>query len=100
MFGNCTRILKIQLVQNIDAWLVDQTAIVTFSSHSAARKALESFSEWDNHRLKWMTIDGVEITEIKSKSKSFHYQLFHKDPTGGFFTIPIDGEFYEGMDVY
>jgi hypothetical protein len=39
-----------------------------------------------------MTVDGNEVTTIKSKSQSFRYFLFHKHPEGGVLPIPIDGE--------
>ena len=51
---------RIQGVQSEDSSL-----FVSFASHSAARKTLESFWAWDSYRVEWVSADGTVLGEAK-----------------------------------
>jgi hypothetical protein len=72
------------------------TAVVEFSSHSAARKALHAFTRWDEISLFWMTKNGDVTGPVKSKSPNYAFKLFSKDPTSTYLALPIDG--YDSVD--
>ena len=94
MFGHSLRIVNIEFGIDMDGWLLTYLAIVTFSSHSAARKALDSFKLWDDLTLKWMTTEGEITSTVKTKTSSFKYSLFTRDPVNSVFTIPIDNQYW------
>jgi hypothetical protein len=93
LFGNSNRIVGVQFISSEcppDEWWNQFSAIVTFTSHSAARKALSYFTLWDEISLKWMTTDGNVTSNVKSKSQSFAYSLFTRDPVDSMYAIPVD----------
>jgi len=57
-------------------------AIVRFPSHSAARKTLESFVDWNRYKVEWVTVEGevvgdASITKEKEeRPPAFCYAVF------------------------
>ena len=98
MFGHSLRIVDIEFGLDMDGWLLTYHAIVTFSSHSAARKALDAFKLWDELTLKWMTTEGEVTSTVKTKTSSFKYSLFTRDPVNNVFTIPIDNNYWNSSE--
>jgi hypothetical protein len=68
-FTENKRIVKVDVHVNMEAWGANFYAIVTFTSHSAARKSLEGFKYWSTLTLQWMNINGEVVGEIKSRIK-------------------------------
>lgn len=51
LFKNPNRIRELSLSEGC--------ALLTFPSHSAARKTLEGFFHWHQYKVEWMSLDGV-----------------------------------------
>lgn len=46
-----------------DVQIYGRYVILVFSSHSAARKTLDSFNQWGQYTIEWMSRDGSAIEE-------------------------------------
>lgn len=71
-------------------------AIVQFSSHSAARKTLESFSHFDSFKVEWFSISGDvagDVLAVKPDQKKekpvFSIKVFSKDPDNKALVMPL-----------
>ena len=72
-------------------------AIVKFSTHSAARKTLESFAGWENYKVEWISITGDNAGNANHKRGEsrkdrvlFVYKIFHRDPDSRALVLPLD----------
>ena len=85
LFTKPSRILQVELESELQDGQIILSAIVRFPSHSAARKTLESFSDWNSYKVEWVTINGdvvgdASITKIKEeRPPAFCYAVF--DPS-------------------
>ena len=95
LFGNCKRISDIELY-NEGSHIY---AILKFSTHSAARKTLESFNGWEKFKVEWISITGDSAGDANHKRGEpkkdrvlFVYKVFHRDPESKALVLPIDCE--------
>lgn len=88
LFENSSRI---KTIENIGS-----SVLISFPSHSSARKTLESFSHWGTFKLFWVSSDRSVLGEIQSRERislkpvSFSFKLFFKDPCCAWLCLPID----------
>ena len=71
MFGNSSRILGI----DIDQEEGNRFAVLTFASHSAARKTIDTYQCIAEHRMQWISVDGEVSAEVCLK-KDEPFSLF------------------------
>ena len=95
LFGNSKRISDIELY-NEGSHIY---AILKFSTHSAARKTLESFHGWEKYKVEWISITGDNAGDANHKRGEpkkdrvlFVYRVFHRDPQSKALVLPIDNE--------
>ena len=95
LFGNSKRISDIELY-NEGSHIY---AILKFSTHSAARKTLESFNGWEKYKVEWISITGDSAGDANHKRGEpkkdrvlFVYKVFHRDPESKALVLPIDCE--------
>lgn len=72
-------------------------AIVSFNSHSAARKTVEGFNLWCRYKLEWLSQSGEVVSEVFHKKpegrrerKTFIHKLFWRDPEDRVLALPVD----------
>eukprot|EP00359_Climacostomum_virens_P007594 CAMPEP_0204901820 /NCGR_PEP_ID=MMETSP1397-20131031/3299_1 /ASSEMBLY_ACC=CAM_ASM_000891 /TAXON_ID=49980 /ORGANISM="Climacostomum Climacostomum virens, Strain Stock W-24" /LENGTH=293 /DNA_ID=CAMNT_0052070231 /DNA_START=94 /DNA_END=975 /DNA_ORIENTATION=- len=94
LFRNPRRIRECEFLNEDGQFYV----VLKFASHSAARKTLEGFHSWDQHKVEWISVTG-DITGEASymrlrgdKTENFFASsLFSlKDPCNKAFALPID----------
>lgn len=94
LFRNARRIREVEFLHEAGQFFV----VLKFASHSAARKTLEGFHSWDQHKVEWISVTG-DITGEASymrlrgdKTENFFASsLFSlKDPCNKAFALPID----------
>jgi hypothetical protein len=92
LFYKPERILGIDMVQENNFLY----AIVKFSSHSAARKTLESFVHFDRFKVEWFSVSGdvagdvlAMKTEHKKDKPIFAYKIFSRDLENKVFVMPL-----------
>jgi len=67
LFKNSTRIQRIEFI-NEGKYLM---AYLHFSSHSAARKTLDGFADWENYKIEWISVTGQVMADANySRFKS------------------------------
>jgi hypothetical protein len=94
LFRNSKRIREVEFVREDHQLFV----VLKFASHSAARKTLEGFHCWDNHKVEWISVTGEISGEASfmrlrgdKTDNFFASSLFSlKDPCNKAFTLPID----------
>jgi hypothetical protein len=101
LFTNCTRIQSVVIdIEAVGDSLVTY-AMLKFTSHSAARKTLESFHNWDKYKVEWVSVTGEIVGDachIKEKSETqrphfaFAYSLFLQDPRSYNYALPVDSQ--------
>lgn len=101
LFNNSSRILSIQLDQELEEGRLNYFALLRFNSHSSARKTLEFFRSWDRYRIEWVSKDGDvlgdahyarhKMEEHRKINPTFDYMIFERDPKGYVLSLPIDG---------
>jgi hypothetical protein len=98
LFENSSRIRSIEFL--------GFSVLISFPSHSSARKTLESFSHWGTFKLFWISSDRSVLGEIQSRERislkpvSFSFKLFFKDPACPAMCLPIDfNEFVEDKEM-
>lgn len=64
MFRNPGRISDVRIVES-----PERSALVTFSSHSAARKTLSSFSKWNKYSVEWVSTSGEVVGPAGFKNR-------------------------------
>lgn len=101
LFENSTRILAVTL--DTEVGVDAQFAMLKFTSHSAARKTLESFHKWDQHKVEWVSVTGEVVGDAcHNKDKAvegkrldtfaFAYSLFLQDPKSCQYALPVDSQ--------
>lgn len=75
LFAHTRRVLHLKL----DPEKAGQSATLTFSSHSAARKTLETFHGSSLLRLEWVSVTG-EVTGAVNFNKEEAFSLFSSGP--------------------
>jgi len=114
LFKNSVRILDIELNREIEDEKINYYAVLHFSSHSSARKTLEGYHHWDQHKVEWISDLGEvlgdahyarhKMEEYRKNHPTFEYRVFERDPKGYVLSMPIDGkgvrvkESYEGAE--
>ena len=93
LFSNTKRISDIELY-NEGSHIY---AILKFSTHSAARKTLESFVGWENFKVEWISITGDNAGsanhkrgELRKDRVLFVYKVFHRDPESKVMVLPLE----------
>lgn len=98
LFQNSSRILSVTLDKETVRGRPEPFAILKFTSHSAARKTLESFDSWDKFKVEWVSITGEVVGDAshpKQKPVSqlaFAYSLFLQDPKSCQYALPVDSQ--------
>lgn len=64
MFRNPSRIAHVKVTGDLERF-----ALVTFSSHSAARKTLSSFSKWNKYSVEWVSTSGEVVGPAGFKNR-------------------------------
>lgn len=101
LFKNSTRIQTVELAKDSAEGSV--CAMLKFTSHSAARKTLESFHLWDKYKVEWVSITGEVVGDAchnKEKTESrrlttfaFSCSLFLQDPKSYcLYVLPVDSQ--------
>lgn len=94
LFRNSKRIRDVQTLREDGQFFI----VLKFASHSAARKTLEGFHCWEQHKVEWISVTG-DITGEASymrlrgdKTENFFASsLFSlKDPSNKAFAMPVD----------
>lgn len=95
LFSNSKRISDIELYNEGECLY----AILKFSTHSAARKTLESFIGWEKYKVEWISITGDNAGSANKKRGEgkkdrvlFVYKVFHRDPESRALVLPLDSE--------
>lgn len=93
LFSNCKRITDVELYNEGSSLY----AILKFSTHSAARKTLESFVGWEKYKVEWISITGDSAGNANHKRGEsrkdrvlFVYRVFHRDPESRALVLPLD----------
>mmetsp|Transcript_3644 Transcript_3644/g.7825 ORF Transcript_3644/g.7825 Transcript_3644/m.7825 type:complete len:290 (-) Transcript_3644:669-1538(-) len=104
LFKNSTRIQSVALEKETVDGNLASYAMLKFTSHSAARKTLESFHKWDKYKVEWVSVTGEvvgdachnkEKAEIKRLAHfAFSYSLFLQDPKSCLYALPVDSQFH------
>jgi RNA recognition motif-containing protein len=100
LFSNAVRIQHISLhLEEIDG-KVNHFAVLSFNSHSSARKTLEGFHSWDRFKVEWISPTGEvmgdahyarhKMEEYRKHHPTFDYVIFDRDPHGYVFSLPLD----------
>ena len=103
-FTNSVRIQQVSLhVQDIDGKAIHY-ALLSFNSHSSARKTLEGFHYWDKYKVEWVSPLGDvvgdahyarhKMEEYRKHHPTFDYIIFDRDPHGYVFSLPLDTSEY------
>ena len=100
LFSNTTRVKNIKFDKEITNGELSYYCILTFNSHSSARKTLEGFSSWNKYKIYWVNINGEIISDAhyakqkienyRKYNPTFQYCLFERDPLGHIYSLPID----------
>jgi hypothetical protein len=95
LFGNDKRISDVELYSEGPHIY----AILKFSTHSAARKTLESFLAWEKFKVEWISITGDSAGDANHKRGEpkkdrvlFVYKVFQRDPESKALVLPIDSD--------
>lgn len=102
LFKNSTRIQSVALGKEA----IDNTricfAMLKFTSHSAARKTLESFHLWEKYKVEWVSVTGEVVGDAcynkeKADAKrlsqfAFSHSLFLQDPKCFLYALPVDSQ--------
>lgn len=99
-FSNSIRIQQVSLhVQELDGKLI-YYGLLSFNSHSSARKTLEGFHHWDKYKVEWISPLGDvvgdahyarhKMEEYRKHHPTFEYIIFDRDPHGYVLSLPID----------
>ena len=92
--------LKPERIVSIELYLEasNHYAIVRFSSHSAARKTLESFSSFDSYKVEWFSVSGDVAgdvlsakSEVKKEKPAFVFRVFSRDVLNKSMVMPLAG---------
>jgi hypothetical protein len=80
LFANASRIGGIRRDGETRAVYLD------FPSHSAARKTLEGFTQWEEYTVEWVSVTGEVMGDANfTKPRTpFNFKLFTADPTTNF----------------
>jgi len=89
LFKNGSRILDVEIKQDIADPSRGKFAIVRFSSHSAARKTLEGFHKWDKYRVEWVTANGEVIGEANHSRHKREIPKLGKEGLS-IWSLPVD----------
>lgn len=100
LFTNPVRIQEVSVrTEEIDG-KQSYFALLSFNSHSSARKTLEGFHLWDKHKIQWVTPMGElagdahyarhKMEEYRKHHPTFEYMIFDRDPQGYVFSLPLD----------
>jgi RNA recognition motif-containing protein len=103
LFKNATRVQSVSIEQEVVEGRLNVYALLKFTSHSAARKTLESFHEWEQHKVEWVSVTGEVVCDAchnKDKSADFRvlapiafsYSLFLRDPGSYLYALPVDSQ--------
>mmetsp|Transcript_8404 Transcript_8404/g.16737 ORF Transcript_8404/g.16737 Transcript_8404/m.16737 type:complete len:308 (+) Transcript_8404:830-1753(+) len=102
LFKNSSRIQSISLAKEFAEGEEVAYAMLKFTSHSAARKTLESFHKWDKYKVEWVSVTGEVVGDAchnkeKADSKrvttiAFSYSLFLQDPKSYLYALPVDSQ--------
>lgn len=70
--------------------------IVKFASHSAARKTLESFADFEKYKVEWYTVSGECAGEVlngkcdgKKEKPAFAFKVFSRDVLNRSMVMPL-----------
>jgi hypothetical protein len=102
LFQNSTRVQSLSIEQEAVESRLNVYAL-KFTSHSAARKTLESFHDWDQYKVEWVSVTGEVVCDAchnKDKSADFRvlapiafsYSLFLRDPESFLYALPVDSQ--------
>lgn len=102
LFKNSTRIISVAIGRETVDGLKSTFALLKFTSHSAARKTLESFHDWEVYKVEWVSVTGEvvgdachskERAEVKRLAQFvFTYSLFLQDPKSWLYALPVDSQ--------
>jgi tetratricopeptide (TPR) repeat protein len=103
LFQNSTRIQSIALGKELIDLRQNWYAMLKFTSHSAARKTLESFHNWEKYKVDWVSVTGEVVGDAcHNKDKladfkrvapiAFCYSLFLQDPRSYLYALPVDSQ--------
>lgn len=103
-FTNSVRIQQVSLhIQDVDGKAIHY-ALLSFNSHSSARKTLEGFHHWDKYKVEWVSPLGDvvgdahyarhKMEEYRKHHPTFDYIIFDRDPHGYVFSLPLDTSEY------
>ena len=104
LFSNSVRIQRVTLRKEVIDEKANYYALLSFNSHSSARKTLESFNSWDKYKVEWISSLGEVIgdahyarhkmEEYRRHHPTFDYIIFERDPHGYVFSLPLDMSAY------
>ena len=99
-FTNSVRIQEVTLQWHELDGKVIYYALLSFNSHSSARKTLEGFHHWDKYKVEWISPLGNvvgdahyarhKMEEYRKHHPTFDYMIFDRDPQGYVFSLPVD----------
>ncbi|CAG9318941.1 unnamed protein product [Blepharisma stoltei] len=92
LFGDGFRIKGIELTEQLWQEKIVMIAMISFSSHSAARKTVESYRHTEGYCLEWATLEGEVVGPINIKKKNMEFSYF----AGG----KVDNQLQEGVYEY
>jgi len=104
LFENPSRITEIRIDKEQTPYGENKFAIVSFGSHSAARKTFEGFRGIERYGLHWMNVQGEITGEVNIWEKT-EFSLFssgneHQKPTySGYYTYFSDSMKNESSDL-
>lgn len=92
LFAKPERISEIEILnQNQECF-----SIVKFASHSAARKTLESFADFEKYKVEWYTVSGECAGEVlngkcdgKKEKPAFAFKVFSRDVLNRSMVMPL-----------
>lgn len=100
LFKNPVRVQSIVFDNEKFQGEINYYCIVTFNSHSSARKTLEGFCGWKDCRVEWVSISGdvicdahyakQRINQYRYHNPTFEYRIFDREQIEYLYTMPID----------
>lgn len=100
MFENPVRIKSIEFSNESIHKHLNNFCIVSFNSHSSARKTLEGFHHWDKYKVEWINNENKivgdahyyrqKMEDYRKSHPTFDYQIFDRDPCGYIYCLPLD----------
>lgn len=100
LFKNPSRISDVTLHNDG----TDRYALVKFASHSAARKTVDGFNNWEEYSVEWVNnlgevVGDANFHRLKQAENGFRFSLLTVDPADKTRSVPTDSEISPSLET-